>query len=198
MKRTSLPRGKTRAPAKTQTRKTSIRYSIVPSRPEAHLFTVSVTVDAPDPQGQKFMLPAWIPGSYMIREFTKNIVTLSAASRGKPVPVEKTAKAEWLCAPVKGPLTLTYEVYAWDLSVRAAHLDETHAFFNGTSVFLLPLGFEDAPCEVDIRPPEGEAFLVVVGFGSEQVVFADDMVGNKIILSADICPLHKRGLYDEP
>jgi predicted metalloprotease with PDZ domain len=53
---------------------------------------------------------------------------------------------------------LTYEVYAWDLSVRAAHLDETHGFFNGTSVFLLPLGFEDAPCEVDIRPPEGEAF----------------------------------------
>ncbi|MBL8515051.1 MAG: M61 family metallopeptidase [Betaproteobacteria bacterium] len=152
------PRGKASAPTKSPTRHTPIRYSIVPSRPEAHLFTVSVTVDAPDPAGQKFMLPAWIPGSYMIREFAKNIVTLSATSRGKPVPVEKTAKSEWSCAPVKGPLTLSYEVYAWDLSVRAAHLDETHGFFNGTSVFLLPLGFEDVPCEVEIAPPHGEAF----------------------------------------
>ena len=164
MRKISKPTGKTGAPAKgaraarPATLQTPIRYRIFPTRPEAHLFAVNVTVEAPDPAGQKFMLPAWIPGSYMIREFAKNIVSLSASSRGTPVPVEKSGKAEWTCASVKGPLTVTYEVYAWDLSVRAAHLDETHGFFNGTSVFLLPRGFEEVPCEVDILPPEGDAF----------------------------------------
>jgi predicted metalloprotease with PDZ domain len=58
---------------------------------------------------------------------------------------------------VAGPLTLAYEVYAWDLSVRAAHLDGTHAFFNGTSVFLLPLDRAAEACRIDLFPPDGAA-----------------------------------------
>ena len=136
----------------------TVRYAIRPANPGAHLFHVTVTVDAPDPAGQRFMLPAWIPGSYMIREFARNIVRLTALADDRPVKVEKLDKHTWRCAPVKGPLTLAYEVYAWDLSVRAAHLDATHGFFNGTSVFLLPMGLEGAPCRVDLIPPEGAQY----------------------------------------
>ncbi|MFM0503746.1 M61 family metallopeptidase [Paraburkholderia caffeinilytica] len=136
-----------------------IRYTIVPKQPAAHLFEVTVTVADPDPAGQRFMLPVWIPGSYMVREFARNIVTLRATNdAGRKVRVEKTDKHTWQAAPVKGPLTLRYEVYAWDLSVRAAHLDDTTGFFNGTSVFLSPLGHEDAQCVVDIQKPEGAAY----------------------------------------
>ncbi|NUX57184.1 M61 family metallopeptidase [Paraburkholderia youngii] len=136
-----------------------IRYTIVPSNPAAHLFEVTVTVAAPDPAGQRFMLPVWIPGSYMVREFARNIVTLRAVNdAGRKVRVEKVDKHTWLAAPVKGALTLRYEVYAWDMSVRAAHLDDTIGFFNGTSVFLSPLGHEDAQCVVDIQKPQGAAY----------------------------------------
>ncbi|ACC71877.1 PDZ domain-containing protein [Paraburkholderia phymatum] len=136
-----------------------IRYAIVPKQPAAHLFEVTVTVADPDPAGQRFMLPVWIPGSYMVREFARNIVTLRAFNdAGRKVRVEKTDKHAWQAAPVKGALTLRYEVYAWDMSVRAAHLDDTAGFFNGTSVFLSPLGFEDAPCVVDIQKPAGPQF----------------------------------------
>ncbi|AXE99676.1 M61 family metallopeptidase [Paraburkholderia hospita] len=136
-----------------------IRYTIVPKQPAAHLFEVTVTVAEPDPSGQRFMLPVWIPGSYMVREFARNIVTLRAFNdAGRKVRLEKTDKHSWQAAPVKGALTLRYEVYAWDLSVRAAHLDDTTGFFNGTSVFLSPLGFEDAPCVVDIQKPAGPQF----------------------------------------
>ena len=135
-----------------------IRYTIVPRNPAAHLFEVTVTVSDPDPSGQHFMLPVWIPGSYMIREFARHIVTLRAESAGQPLACEKTDKATWRCAPVNAAITLTYEVYAWDLSVRAAHLDETHGFFNGTSVFLLPTGCENSPCEVKIMPPVGARY----------------------------------------
>ncbi|SDQ88723.1 Predicted metalloprotease, contains C-terminal PDZ domain [Paraburkholderia fungorum] len=136
-----------------------IRYTIVPKQPAAHLFEVIVTVADPDPAGQRFMLPVWIPGSYMVREFARNIVTLRATNEaGRKVRVEKTDKHTWQAAPVKGALTLRYEVYAWDMSVRAAHLDDTTGFFNGTSVFLSPLGHEEAQCVVDIQKPEGAAY----------------------------------------
>jgi predicted metalloprotease with PDZ domain len=136
-----------------------IRYSIVPKQPAAHLFEVTLTVDEPDPSGQRFMLPVWIPGSYMVREFARNIVTLRALNEaGRKVRIEKTDKHTWQAAPVSGPLTLRYEVYAWDLSVRAAHLDDTTGFFNGTSVFLAALGHEDAPCTVDILKPAGPGY----------------------------------------
>jgi predicted metalloprotease with PDZ domain len=118
-----------------------------------------MTVVDPDPAGQRFMLPVWIPGSYMVREFARNIVTLRAVNdAGRKVRVEKIDKHTWQAAPVKGVLTLRYEVYAWDMSVRAAHLDDTIGFFNGTSVFLSALGHEDAQCVVDIRKPQGAAY----------------------------------------
>ncbi|HRK11783.1 MAG TPA: PDZ domain-containing protein [Thauera sp.] len=138
----------------------AVAYRICPSNPGAHLFAVSCTVADPDPSGQVFRLPAWIPGSYMIRDFARNIVRLRAESAGRPCPVEKLDKHSWRVShPVAGePLVLHYEVYAWDLSVRSAHLDRTHGFFNGTSVFLAVEGRTDMPCEVTIERPEGAEF----------------------------------------
>jgi predicted metalloprotease with PDZ domain len=131
----------------------AIRYTILPRDLSGHLFDVTVTVDRPDPDGQVFSLPAWIPGSYMIREFARNIVRIRAEAGGKPVALAKVDKHTWKAAPVTGPLMLWYEVYAWDLSVRAAHLDQTHGFFNGTSVYLRVLGQEETPHQVDIQRP---------------------------------------------
>ena len=133
----------------------TLRYAIRPAHPGAHLFHVTVTLDDPDPAGQRLMLPAWIPGSYMIREFARHIVRLTALAGERKVRVDKLDKHTWRCAAVSAPLTVAYEVYAWDPSVRAAHLDETHGFFNGACVFLLPLGRERDACEVDILPPAG-------------------------------------------
>lgn len=80
---------------------------------------------------------------------------------GQAVAMEKIDKNTWRCAPVRGEghgLLVRYQVYAWDLSVRAAHLDDTHAFFNASSVFLCVRGQEEQPCTVDIHPPQGKAF----------------------------------------
>ncbi|HCY61864.1 MAG TPA: peptidase M61 [Oxalobacteraceae bacterium] len=137
--------------------KKNICYTITAHDLAAHLFEVTLTVAAPDAAGQVFSLPAWIPGSYMIREFARNIVHIRAEAQGEAVALKKIDKHTWQAAPCQGPLTLRYEVYAWDLSVRAAHLDQTHGFFNGTSVFLRADGQEDLPHVVDIRRPDEEA-----------------------------------------
>jgi len=137
-----------------------VRYAIHPVNPEAHSFEVSCTVSHPAPDGQRFALPAWIPGSYLIRDFARHIVAIRAEAGGKPVRLEKIDKHTWQAAALskEQALTVTCEIYAWDLSVRGAHLDQTHAFFNGTSVFLCPLGHEAAPCLVDLQPPVGKAY----------------------------------------
>ncbi len=133
----------------------AIRYRLLPADPGAHLFEVTCTVADPDPDGQTFSLPAWTPGSYMVRDFARHVLRLRATSGGDAVAVEKTDKQTWRCAPCAGPLDVVYEVYAWELSVRAAHLDTTHGYFNGTSVFLRPAGREARSCILDIQPPEG-------------------------------------------
>ncbi|MES2295717.1 MAG: PDZ domain-containing protein [Pseudomonadota bacterium] len=130
-----------------------IDYAILPKDLAGHLFQVTLRVAHPAPEGQVLALPAWIPGSYMIREFSRNIVQIRAESQGQAVALTKLDKHSWQAAPVAGELTVHYEVYAWDLSVRTAHLDQTHAFFNGTSVYLRVLGQENAPHRVDIQRP---------------------------------------------
>ena len=136
-----------------------IQYRIIPSRPEAHLFTVTVVVPEPTPEGQAFSLPAWIPGSYMIREFARNVVRFEALNQaGEAIPWTKLDKHTWQLAPAQGPVSVEIDVYAWDLSVRTAYLDQFNGYFNGTSVFLAAKGHEDKPCDVQILPPEGEQY----------------------------------------
>ncbi|WAW11252.1 PDZ domain-containing protein [Oxalobacter vibrioformis] len=138
--------------------KNAIYYTITPHDLAGHLFRVTVAVHSPDPDGQRFALPAWIPGSYMIREFARNIVQIRATASQEDILPEKLDKHTWRTPPGSAPLILAYDVYAWDLSVRGAHLDQTHGFFNGTSVFLRVIGQEHLPHIVEIKKPADPAY----------------------------------------
>ena len=130
-----------------------LRYRIEPKDPRAHLYEVTLDVPVPDRTGQEFRMPAWIPGSYLVRDFAKHVVSIRAACGGEPIGISKTDKSTWQADACHGPLTVVAEIYAHDLSVRGAHLDATHAYFNGPCVFLCVVGQEDVACEVDIAAP---------------------------------------------
>lgn len=137
----------------------AVHYRIVPTRPEAHLFEVTLTVAQPDPSGQCFALPVWIPGSYLVREFARNVVSIGArGATDRQVALTKLDKRTWRAQPVPGPLVVNYLVYSSDPSVRAAHLDTTRGFFNGTSVFLEVAGQKDALHTVEIAAPAGVTY----------------------------------------
>jgi len=135
-----------------------VHYSIIPVNPEAHLFRVNCIIQQPDPAGQQLSMPNWIPGSYMIRDFARNIVWLTARSSNRELRIEKQDKSNWQVEACEGSLHIEYEVYAWDLSVRGAHLDTTHGYFNASSVFLAVNGQTDSPCSVEIKPPQGSNY----------------------------------------
>ncbi len=119
-----------------------IHYTVCFDRANAHIFEVKLNLNFALKAGQQFYLPNWIPGSYMIRDFAKNVVTMDANSKGQVVSLEKTSKSCWQLSEDADCLEINYQVYAWDLSVRSAHLDNEHGFFNGTSLFIAIKGYE--------------------------------------------------------
>lgn len=135
----------------------TIDYTVSISQADAHLVDMCLTISNPDHSGQILQLPNWIPGSYMIRDFSRNIVAITATADGADAPLEKLDKSTWRAPAKLTNLTVTYQVYAWDLSVRAAHVDRTHAFLNGTSVFLCVVGQEDEPVSVVFERPEHDS-----------------------------------------
>ncbi len=127
-----------------------IRYRVEIASLHAHLFRVTLSIPQPAPQ-QRVALPVWIPGSYLVREFSKNLQHLQARQGTRPLDLQQLDKCTWQadCAPGK-PLVLSYEIYALDPSVRTAWLDAARGFFNGTSLFLRVQGQENAPHELEL------------------------------------------------
>ena len=130
-----------------------VRYHITSQNPATHYFNVSLSIDRPDPAGQSLRLPNWIPGSYMIRDFSRHIIDMRASCGGERPGIDQIDKSNWRVEPCNGLLTIEYLVYARDLSVRGAHLDHSHGYYNGTSVFVEVIGRTQEPCEVLIEKP---------------------------------------------
>lgn len=171
----------------------NIQYTVTLLQPHAHIFKVTLKINQPNDTGQVLSLPAWIPGSYMIRDFAKNIISIKAQSDNKPVNLEKIDKSTWKAEAVNTAILIEYEVYAWDLSVRSAHFDMTHAFFNGTSLFLMPHGFEHDACSIKIEQPTDTKYstwkvttslsnkeIGLSGFGLYQANNYDDLIDHPV------------------
>jgi predicted metalloprotease with PDZ domain len=116
----------------------------------AHLFDITLTVAAAA-RRQTFALPVWIPGSYLVREFSQHLQQLTATSEGRPVALRQLDKHRWQADNEAGAsLSLSYRVYAFDASVRTAFLDGTRGFFNSTSTCLRVIGQEDRPHTLEV------------------------------------------------
>ena len=134
----------------------AIQYTVWPADLHGHRFQVKLHIAAPDPDGQILQMPAWIPGSYLIRDFSKQIESIEAHSIGpkkQKLSLERINNDQWRLPKVSGPVEVLTTVYAFDPSVRAAYLDTERAFFNASSLCLGVLGQEDLPCSLAIVPP---------------------------------------------
>jgi predicted metalloprotease with PDZ domain len=133
-------------------REALLQYRVLMADLERHLFEIDCRIDDPAPE-QRLTLPAWIPGSYLLREFARFVVSVEAVSGKAKLPVEKVDSSTWLVRGAQGPLKVTATIYALDQSVRGAYLDRRRGYFNGPCVFLLPEGRDREPIEVTIEPP---------------------------------------------
>ncbi len=129
-------------------------YHLRPLSVGAHLYEVTCRIERPSPDGQLLSLPAWIPGSYLVRDYARYVVQFQAECGGEPVAARKLDKHTWRVVPIPGELLVRIRVYAADPSVRGAWLDRQQGFVNGVCVFLRVHGQEHSLSVVHIDPPD--------------------------------------------
>lgn len=130
----------------------SLHYHVELHHLHAHQYRVTLRIATPAAQ-QLVSLPVWIPGSYLVREFAKNLQELNARQNGQPIAVQQLSKHQWqLDCSANAPVELSYLVNAYDTSVRTAWLDQRRGFFNGTSLLLRVHGQEAQPHQLRISP----------------------------------------------
>ena len=134
--------------------KSFIHYQVSMEEAFSHLFNITCHVNVRGHEKLVVSLPSWIPGSYLIRDFAKNIVQIKAFCGGKELQMQKLDKDSWSVQTSGKPITVYYQIYARDLSVRTAFLDQFRAFFNGTSLFIRIHGLESKEHVVSISKPE--------------------------------------------
>ena len=147
-----------------------VTYRVEARDAHTHLFQVTLTIARPQAQ-QRVSLPVWIPGSYLVREFSKHLSHFTAQqSRGK-IPVIQLDKCTWKidCSPDK-TLVLCYQIYAHDNSVRTAWLDATRGFFNGTSVCLRVEGCAAQTHFIEVvEPAKSKGWSVATGLRAHKI-----------------------------
>lgn len=134
-----------------------IQYTIWSADLHGHRFHVKLHIENPLPNGQILQMPAWIPGSYLIRDFSKQIETIEAFALDNPneaLPLERIDNDQWRLPKVAGAVEILTTVYAFDSSVRAAYLDTERAFINPSSLCLTVKGQESLPCALVLIPPK--------------------------------------------
>lgn len=122
---------------------------------------------------QELWLPTWIPGSYLIREFSKHIESVKASDEaGRLLTIKKTEKNRWRLFNTDHELiTVEYDVYAYDLSVRGAYVDQTRLYVNPACVCLGLIDQEQAACELELfLPDELKHFQIATGLPSKSLV----------------------------
>ncbi|WP_322511144.1 M61 family metallopeptidase [Chloroflexus sp.] len=134
-----------------------ITYTISMPVPHSHLFHVRIEIGREETGDMLLSLPAWTPGSYMIREFARHVQEFQATDgEGGPLPWRKVRKDCWLVAAgAAAQVVVSYKVYAFDLTVRTSHLDATHGYFNGANVFMYVHGHTREPLTLHVDPPAG-------------------------------------------
>ena len=123
--------------------------------------------------GQRVAMPSWIPGSYLMREFARHVVTLSAQQSGHEIKAQKLDKATWqlACTP-DAPVTVSYRVYAWDRSVRGCYFESSRGFVNPAAALLQDVAAPQAPCTIDLQAPafsEGQAWRCATSMTATQI-----------------------------
>ena len=141
----------------------SLHYTVAMSQPGTHTFEVQVEARGVAAMGTlRFHLPVWTPGSYSIEDYARHVSRLSAEAEGRPLTITKLDKSTWeIENPGADTVRLRYDVYADKLAVDEGQLNDRHAFFNGTLLFMYLEDAKGEPCTLTVRPAPG--WRVVTG-----------------------------------
>jgi len=140
--------------AMTAKSQVKINFEVSFKEPQAHYAEVEMNIAGIAAKNYvDVKMPVWTPGSYLVREFAKSVEGFGATAENKSVKVEKVNKNTWRVFNAKAnAVKINYRVYAFEISVRTAFVDASHAFLSSASVFMYPAGMIKTPSTVKIIP----------------------------------------------
>lgn len=138
----------------------SLSYVLSFPKPHTHLYEIELTITNVTTAQLDVLLPVWTPGSYLVREYARHVQDFNSSDAAGQLRWQKTDKATWRIetgASTDKPKTVRvgYSVYANELATQTSHLDATHAYFNGASLFMYVAAAKDQPHRLKIVTPEG-------------------------------------------
>ena len=134
----------------------TFHYEISMPKPHRHLYDVTFTATGPLAETVEVRMPVWTPGSYLVREYARNVQDLEVtAAGGRRLDVEKISKNAWRVDGAASGFEFRFKLYANELTVQSSHLDDTHGFIHPPSVCPYVEGYLESPCEVTVVPAPG-------------------------------------------
>lgn len=131
-----------------------IKYNLKMTKPQNHYFQVEMELMNFKEKDLEIKMPVWAPGSYLIREFSKNVdLVIAVDENGLSLPIKKTSKNTWKITKGKAKkVVVKYEVYAFELTVRTSFLDLTHGFVSGSGVFMYVNNHKERKGKLEVFP----------------------------------------------
>jgi predicted metalloprotease with PDZ domain len=149
-------------PADGVTTPAPIAYVVAMPEPASHEFEVEMRVPAlPDRDTVEIVFPTWAPGSYMVRDYVRHVFRLAVTDgRGNPLARERLDKQRWRIRTGGRAFVVRYRVFAFEATVRTSFLDDSHGYWNGTSLFFHVADELERPCRVTVVPPPRSGWRV--------------------------------------
>ena len=174
------------------------KYSVFFEKPYTHYCEVEISLNDITQDSVVFSMPVWAPGSYLVREFAKNVEGVTAEnSKGEKLNVGKINKNSWsVNTKNQSDVKLMYKVYCNEPTVRTSEINSNHAFLSSAGIFMKVKGFENKRCVLKINlPPEWKKISTGLIRENETVYSADNYdifidspveIGNQNVLEFDI------------
>ncbi len=137
-----------------------VRYIVRFPAPQTHYVEVEAQIPVSQKPQVELFMPVWTPGSYLIREYARNVEALTATDlKGTPLQVLKTRKNRWRIITIHplDRISVRYRVYCHELSVRTNWVDDQFALLNGAATFLTLTGGVARVHEVKLELPSSWA-----------------------------------------
>ncbi|WP_237487904.1 M61 family metallopeptidase [Hufsiella arboris] len=132
-----------------------INFNISFTEPQAHYVGVNMKVSGYKKEYVDVRMPVWTPGSYLVREFAKNVEEVAATSGSKKLDVRKLNKNTWRVYSKNADFDFNYRVYCFEISVRTSFVDDSHAFLSSTGIFMNIDNQIRQPVTVHVAPFKG-------------------------------------------
>ncbi|MEN9936894.1 MAG: hypothetical protein RLZZ387_3473 [Chloroflexota bacterium] len=156
-----------------------IVYTISMPEPHTHLYYVRVDLGELEGATLDVALPVWKPGSYMVREFARHVQGFEARAGNRPLDWRKLDKSTWRVETGGAEqVSISYQVYAFELTVRTSHLDGTHGYFNPATLCMYVPGRTDEPLTAHVVTPDEWRVTTGLELVSEETGTANDFTGS--------------------